>query len=37
MIEGVSQGYEAPIISVKTDVQIRKDYIKIPICGKNGN
>lgn len=35
--EGVSRGYEAPIISVKTNVQIRKDLMKIPICGKDGN
>lgn len=35
--EGVSWGYEAPIISVKTNVDIRKDLIKMPLFGKDHN
>lgn len=35
--EGVSWGYETPIISVKTNVDIIKDLIKMPIFGKDGN
>lgn len=34
---GISQGYEASMIFVKTCEQIRKDLIKIPTCRKVGN